>query len=55
MKEISSVDGETGRKEEFVVADLVAVAGENFALRVETAIGSLGKSHRRCSFLPWRR
>jgi hypothetical protein len=47
-KEIISVDGETGGKEEFVVVDLIGEAEEPFVLMVKGNRSSLGQAMKQC-------
>ncbi|KAI5799188.1 hypothetical protein DFH27DRAFT_559923 [Peziza echinospora] len=47
-KEIISVTGETGGREEFVVVDLVTVGEEQFILMVEGKRSSLGQAMKQC-------
>ena len=47
-KKIVSVDGETGRKEEFVMMDVVSVTERNYVLVVEGKTGSVGEAMKQC-------
>ncbi|KAF8472744.1 hypothetical protein BDZ91DRAFT_715716 [Kalaharituber pfeilii] len=47
-KEIVSVDSEAGRKEEFVVIDVVSVTERNFVLVIEGKKSSLREAMKQC-------
>ncbi|KAF8473371.1 hypothetical protein BDZ91DRAFT_714529 [Kalaharituber pfeilii] len=47
-KEIVSVDGETGGKEEFVLMDVVSVTERNYVLVVEGKTGLVGEAMKQC-------